>query len=154
MYIYIFTISQFTIPAKSEQELYIYRAIPCLATRYIMSCPTGHTIYHAIPHQTITYTMAQLARLIMYHTVPIRPYHIPCHACQTTPYPLDHTIYHVMRARPYNIRHSARPHHIPSHTSPGNTIYHAARPYHIFCHARQTIPYTKPCRQSTKHNLN
>ena len=122
----------------------IYPAMPTMP--YHIPCHTspGHMIYYVMPDrpfhipqqtspyhtQQTTYTMPHLAR----------PIHIPCDAHEVMPYTMpcqpDHAIYHAMSARPYHIpclarqaipytRHPARPHLIPSHTSPGNTIYHA-----------------------------
>ena len=83
-----------------------------------------------------------------------RPYHIPCHC------PPGHSINHAIthKAIPYtmscqpghNIYHaiSARPNHMPGHTS-GHNIYHAMSGLsrHTIHHAMatQVIPYTMPC---------
>ena len=112
------------------------------------------------------------------HALPARPYHIPCYC------PPGHSINHAIthKAIPYtmscqpghNIYHaiSARPNHMPGHTSghniyhamsglshhyhtschgyPGNTIYHAmpsqAIPNTMLWHKQcQVIPYILPC---------
>ena len=95
----------------------------------------------------------------------ILSYHIPCDAHQAIPFtmqcPPDHTIYHVVPARPCYIQCHARQaipytcdpamqHHKQSYISSGNTIYHdmSARTYHIPCQVRQAIPYTIPCPPS------
>ena len=158
----------------------IYHAKMCHAITYTMPCPQGHTVnlpylagpydilyimpdspYHAITHQTITNAMPHLARPIhIYHVMPTRPYHAmparPYHAMPAGPY---HIPCHAHQTIPHTSQ-SAMPHYIPSHISPGNTIYHdmPARQYHISCqaipcHALQTIPYTKSCHRAKLYTM-
>ena len=130
----------YTIPCQTSSGHTIYHAMPTRLYHIRCHISPGHTIlyvmvdrpYHVIPYQTITFTTPYL----------VRPIHIPCDALQAIPFTMpcqpDHTIYHAIPARPYHIPcharqaipkicHPARSHHtsIPSHTSPGNTIYHA-----------------------------
>ena len=108
-----------TSPGHNDILFYSRQTIPCQCD---IPCDA---------HQAIQVTMTCPPVHIIYHDITDRPYHIPCHARQAMPY----------------TRHPAKPHHMQSHTSTGNTIYHAmpARTYHIPCQARQALPYTTPC---------
>ena len=155
-----YAISRQAIPYAMPYHIH---AKPRQAIPYTMPCPQGHTIHRAIPRQAIRYTvstrqaisytmpyptrqlhMSHLARPIQIpgdaRPGPTRPYHIPCHARQTTPYtmpscPPGNTVYMSARqATPYTIPYLARQYHAMP-----------AWPYYISCHPFQVIPYTMPC---------
>ena len=93
-----------------------------------MPCPSGYNICHAMP---------------------VRPYHIPCHAHQAIEYtilfPPGYTTYHAKPARPEHITCHARqaiPCTMPC--TPGHTINHAIT-RQVIPYANQAIPYTMPC---------
>ena len=102
-----------------------------------MPCPPG---------QALSYCMPCIARSC----------NIPCYASP------DHTLYHIMPARPYRMpchAHQAIPYTMLC--PPGYTIYHCqAIPYtmpcspgHIVSHAMPTRPYHIPCHASPDHKL-
>ena len=162
--------SLFTIPAQSEQDLYVWtehackRPSTCEQIRYVSTEPPtdiGHCTceWDYSPWQCFKACNTMAFHIpwhtspgrTIYHAMSTRPYHIPCDARQaiayTMPWPSGHTIYHAVPTRPYHTPFLARqaiPNTMPC--PPGNNIYHAmpARPYHILYHARQAIPYTMP----------
>ena len=106
----------------------------------------GYITYHVMP-----------TRPNIYNAMPIRPYHIPCHAHQAIEYtmlfPPGHTTYHAKPARPEHITCHARqaiPCTMPC--TPDHTINHAitrkAIPY-----ASQAIPYTMPCPPAISYTM-
>ena len=163
----IYKYNLFTIPAQSEQKLYVWtehackRPPTCERVRYVWIGPPTN-----IGHSTSERDYSPWQCLKALNTM---PFHIPWHTspghtiAHTMWCPPGHSIYHALAAKPYNISyimhaHQAIPYTI--HCSPGHTIHQAmpARPYHIQYQAQyltcQTItiynamtarPYHIPC---------
>ena len=135
--IYKFTISLFTIPAQSEQELYVWMEPACKrpsTCEWVLNLWTGPSA--DISHSTCERDYNPWQCLKACNTM---PFHIPWHASP------DHTLYHVMSTRPY---------HMPCHVHQAISYAFPARPYHyIPCHGRQAIPYIIPCHTIIYHAM-
>ena len=150
--IYIFTISQFTVTAQSEQELYMWTEHVCndsSSCERILYVWTGPPTDIAFFTSVIDIKHEIHISITTHHAILARLYHIPRHALQTIQYTM-----------PY----FSRPYHIPCHDRPAISyaMPYLARSYHIPCHARQAISYTMPnlarpypipCQTSPGHTI-
>ena len=141
--IYKFTIALFTIPAQSEQELYMWTEHACKLSKKPSTCERVRYVWTGPPidigHSTCERDYSPWQCLKACNTL---PFHIPWH---TSP---GQIIYHAMSTWPYRKPCDAR--QAIEYTMPwppGHTIYHTepSRPYHPLSIARQAIPYTMSC---------
>ena len=166
MFTCIFTISQFTVTAQSEQELFMSTEHSCngpSTCEWVLYVWMGLQLTSASPH--VNGAIAQGNAIKHEIHISISTYHaIHRQALSyTMPCPSDHTIYHTTSPGHtiYHARYGMGIIYPNSMSSPpGDTMPYLVRPYHMPClaghiidHAMPTRPYHIPCHTSPGHMI-